>query len=80
MHVQFRLKIDSIRLSLSLIGSSLTELTFLNKMSVFPEIGILTQSVESNQKNFRQSWLYCFGTLQCFNAYSINGSKTKRDI
>ena len=34
----------------------LTELTFLNKMSIFPEIEIIAESVESKKKIFRQSW------------------------
>ena len=35
LHVQFRSKIDSRKLSPSLIGSFLTEITFLNQMSNF---------------------------------------------
>ena len=56
LHVQFRSKIDSRKLSLCRIGSYLREITFWTQISVFREIGMITGSVESKQKAFRQSW------------------------
>ena len=53
MHVQCTLKIDSRKLSPSLIGSFLTELTFLQQMRIFPEIRIIAGSVESKKKILR---------------------------
>ena len=56
LHIQFRWKIDSRKLSLTLIGSFLTEPTFLNQMSLFLAIQKITWSLESKKKIFRQSW------------------------
>ena len=80
MHVQFRSKIDSRKLSPSLIGSFLTEQTFLKQMSFFSEIPIFPESVEIKKKisdNLVHNILELYNVLR---QTRLTTSKTKRDI
>ena len=82
MHVQCTLKIDSRKLSPSLIGSFLTELTFLNQMSIFffPEIRIIAGSVESKKKILRNLGHNVLELCNVIIQIRLTTSKMKRDI
>ena len=80
MHVQCTLKIDSRKLSPSLIGSFLTELTFLQQMSIFPEIRIIAGSVESKKKILRNLGHNDLELCNVIIQIRLTTSKMKRDI
>ena len=66
MHVHFRSKIDSRKLSSSLIGSFLTELTFLNQMSVFSRNWNHRWKCREQKENFQTIMVIIFWNFTMF--------------
>ena len=63
MHVQFRSKIDSRKLSSSLIGSFLTELTFLKQLSNFSRNSNNRWKCRDQKENLQTVWANNFLVL-----------------
>ena len=72
MHVQYRSQIESRKLSSSLIRSFLTELTVLNKMSVFSKNWTHDWKSSEQTENFQRIMVIIFVILQCFNTDPTN--------
>ena len=82
MHVQFRSKIDSRKLSPALIGSFLTEQTFLKQISFFFRNSNLCWKCR-DQKKKKNSDNLVHNILELYNVLRetrLTTSKTKRDI
>ena len=66
MHVKFRLEIDSRMVSLSLIGTFLTKLTFLNQMSVFSRNWKHHWKCREQTENFQKIMVIIFWNFTMF--------------
>ena len=81
MHVQSRSKIDSRKLSSSLIGSFLTEQTFLNEMSFVFRNSNLCWKCRDQKRKISDNLVH--NILELYNVLRqtrLTTSKTKRDI
>ena len=79
MHVQFRSRIDSRKLSPSLIGSFLTEQTFLKQMSIFFRNSNLCWKCRDQKKKISDNLVH--NILELYNVLRqtrLTTSKTKR--